>query len=149
MCSAMKSGNAQQNLQKNTIDNINWRDQNENIYNIHSKAFHAWLTALISDPEHACTVYIAHRSSFFHSPSSWVMFPPPYRCIYIIHCCVINVTFCSPPFPRGRSHPGWREAVCGGDGWEEAAEHRLRVPVSPGGGQAVSRHDNHGRAGGG
>jgi len=33
----MKSGDAQRNVQKNTTDNLNWRDQNPNIYNIYSK----------------------------------------------------------------------------------------------------------------
>jgi len=33
----MKSGDAQRNVQKNTIDSMNWRDQNQNIYNIYSK----------------------------------------------------------------------------------------------------------------
>jgi len=32
-----KSGHAQQNVQKNTKDTMNWRDQNPNIYNIYSK----------------------------------------------------------------------------------------------------------------
>jgi len=27
----MKSGDAQRNVQKNTTDNMNWRDQNQNI----------------------------------------------------------------------------------------------------------------------
>lgn len=35
------------------------------------------------------------------------------------------------------SHPGWRAADGRADGWEETTEHRLWVPVSPGGGQAV------------
>jgi len=35
--SEMKSVDAERNVQKNTIDSINWRDQNQNIYNIYSK----------------------------------------------------------------------------------------------------------------
>jgi len=33
----MKSGDAQRNVQKNTTDNMNWRDTNGNIYNIYRK----------------------------------------------------------------------------------------------------------------
>jgi len=33
----MKGGDAQWNVQNNTKDNLNWRDQNHNIYNIYSE----------------------------------------------------------------------------------------------------------------
>jgi len=33
----MKNGDAQRNVQKNIIDNLNWSDKNENIYNISSQ----------------------------------------------------------------------------------------------------------------
>jgi len=37
ICSEMKSGDAQRNVQKNTEYNLKYRDQNHNIYNIYSK----------------------------------------------------------------------------------------------------------------
>jgi len=36
-CSEMKSGDAQRNVQQNSTDNTNWRDQNQNIDHIYSK----------------------------------------------------------------------------------------------------------------
>jgi len=37
ICSEIKIGDAQLNVQKNTIDNMNWRDPHKNIYNIYNK----------------------------------------------------------------------------------------------------------------
>lgn len=42
------------------------------------------------------------------------------------------------------SHSRWWEVVSRGDGWEETAEYRLRVSVSPGRGQTVRREGTGG-----